>query len=64
MLAQRRVRKEDGSEIIAGLDREFDKIAIPAIILRPEIVSVGLDPEAAKERGEDGIVKEVPARGR
>ena len=34
------------AEIIAGLDREFDKVAIPAIIFtEPEIVSVGLIPK-------------------
>ena len=55
------------AEIIAGLDREFDKVAIPAIIFtEPEIVSVGLDPETAKARGEDVIVGKFPlaANGR
>lgn len=37
------------AEIIAGNKREFDKIAIPAIVFtEPEIVSVGLTPEEAE----------------
>ena len=42
------------AEIIAGHKREFDKVAIPAIVFtEPEIVSVGLTPEEAKERRGD-----------
>ena len=55
------------AEIIAGLEREFDKVAIPAIIFtEPEIVSVGLDPETAIQRGEEIIVGKFPlaANGR
>ena len=55
------------AELISGLDREFDKVAIPAIIFtEPEIVSVGLDPDTAKERGEDVIIGKFPlaANGR
>ena len=49
------------AELISGLDREFDKVAIPAIIFtEPEIVSVGLDPDTAKERGEDVIIGKFP----
>ena len=49
------------AEIISGLNREFDKIAIPAIVFtEPEIVSVGLMPDEAKERGEEIIVGKFP----
>ena len=49
------------AEIISGLNREFDKIAIPAIVFtEPEIVSVGLMPDEAKERGEEVIVGKFP----
>ena len=47
------------AEIISGLEREFDNVAIPAIVFtEPEIVSVGLNPESARERGEE-IITEV-----
>ena len=55
------------AEIIAGHKREFDKVAIPAIVFtEPEIVSVGLTPEEARERGEEIIVGKFPlaANGR
>lgn len=55
------------AEIISGLNREFDKVAIPAIVFtEPEIVSVGLLPDEAKERGEKIIVGKFPlaANGR
>ncbi|MFL2979468.1 MAG: dihydrolipoyl dehydrogenase [Candidatus Thalassarchaeaceae archaeon] len=55
------------AEIISGLDREFDKVAIPAIVFtEPEIVSVGLMPDEARERGEEIIVGKFPlaANGR
>tara|TARA_B100000686_G_scaffold354628_1_gene465979 strand:+ start:3217 stop:4653 length:1437 start_codon:yes stop_codon:yes gene_type:complete len=55
------------AEIIAGHKREFDKVAIPAIVFtEPEIVSVGLTPEEAQERGEEVIVGKFPlaANGR
>ena len=55
------------AEIIAGHNREFDKVAIPAIVFtEPEIVSVGLSPEEAKERGEEIIIGKFPlaANGR
>jgi dihydrolipoamide dehydrogenase len=49
------------AEIIAGHSREFDKVAIPAIVFtEPEIVSVGLSPDEAKERGEEVIVGKFP----
>ena len=42
------------AEIISGEKREFDKVAIPAIVFtEPEIVSVGMTPDEAKERGEE-----------
>ena len=55
------------AEIIAGHKREFDKVAIPEIVFtEPEIVSVGLTPEEAKESGEEIIVGKFPlaANGR
>ena len=55
------------AEIISGLDREFDKISIPAIVFtEPEVVSVGLLPEEAEERGESVIIGKFPlaANGR
>ncbi len=55
------------AEIIAGHEREFDKVAIPAIVFtEPEIISVGLTPDEAKERGEEVIVGKFPlaANGR
>ncbi|MEC7686508.1 MAG: dihydrolipoyl dehydrogenase [Candidatus Thermoplasmatota archaeon] len=49
------------AEIVAGQEREFDKVAIPAIVFtEPEIISVGLTPDEAKERGEDVIVGKFP----
>ena len=41
------------AEIIAGKNRDFDKVAIPAIVFtEPEIVSVGLSPDEARDLGE------------
>ena len=49
------------AEIIAGHEREFDKVAIPAIVFtEPEIISVGLTPHEAEERGEQIIVGKFP----
>jgi dihydrolipoamide dehydrogenase len=50
MLAHRAMAQgEMTAEIIAGEKRAFDKVAIPAICFTdPEIVAVGLSPEAAK----------------
>ena len=55
------------AEIISGEKREFDKVAIPAIVFtEPEIVSVGMTPDEAKERGEEIITGKFPlaANGR
>ncbi len=55
------------AEIIAGHNRSFDKVAIPAIVFtEPEIVSVGLSPDEAKDRGEEIITGKFPlaANGR
>ena len=55
------------AEIIAGENREFDKIAIPAIVFtEPEIVSVGLSPDEARDLGEEIITGKFPlaANGR
>ena len=50
------------AEIIAGHNRSFDKVAIPAIVFtEPEIVSVGLSPDEAKDRGEEVITGKFPA---
>ncbi|MDP7341221.1 MAG: dihydrolipoyl dehydrogenase [Candidatus Thalassarchaeum sp.] len=49
------------AEIIAGHKREFDKVAIPAIVFtEPEIITVGLTPDEAEERGEQVIVGKFP----
>jgi dihydrolipoamide dehydrogenase len=50
MLAHRAMAQgEMVAEIIAGQKRAFDKVAIPAITFTdPEVVSVGLSPEAAR----------------
>ena len=55
------------AEIIAGQNRSFDKVAIPAIVFtEPEIDSVGLSPDEAKDRGEEVITGKFPlaANGR
>jgi dihydrolipoamide dehydrogenase len=55
------------AEIIAGNNREFDKVAIPAIVFtEPEIVSVGLSPDEARNLGEEVITGKFPlaANGR
>ena len=55
------------AEIISGEKREFDKVAIPAIVFtEPEIVSVGMTPDEAKEKGEEVITGKFPlaANGR
>jgi dihydrolipoamide dehydrogenase len=53
MLAHRAMAQgEMVAEIIAGRKRAFDRVAIPAVTFTdPEVVSVGLSPEAAGERG-------------
>ena len=57
MLAHRAMAQgEMVAEIIAGHKRAFDKVAIPAITFTdPEVVSVGLSPQAARERGEIAV---------
>ena len=55
------------AEIIAGHKRTFDKVAMPAICYTdPEIVAVGLAPDAAKAAGAEVITSVVPfaANGR
>jgi len=56
MLAHRAIAQgEMVAEIIAGKEREWDKQVIPEICFTdPEIVSVGLSPEAAKEMAQKG----------
>tara|TARA_A100001037_G_scaffold1089_1_gene986 strand:- start:870 stop:2291 length:1422 start_codon:yes stop_codon:yes gene_type:complete len=68
MLAHRAsAQGEMVAEIIAGHKRIFDPVAIPAIVFtEPEIISVGLTPDEAKESGEDIITGKFPlaANGR
>ena len=53
-LPTKQVQREMVAEIISGLEREFDNVAIPAMVFtEPEIVSVGLNPESAREREGD-----------
>ena len=54
MLAHRAsAQGEMVAEIISGKKRAFDYVAIPAVTFTdPEVVSVGLSPEAARARGE------------
>ena len=55
------------AEIIAGHTRAYDPVAVPAIVFtEPEIVSVGLSPDQAKEAGHPVIVGKFPlaANGR
>ncbi|CAI8155193.1 MAG: Dihydrolipoyl dehydrogenase [Methanobacteriota archaeon] len=55
------------AEIIAGKDRMYDPVAVPAIVFtEPEIVSVGLSPDEAKEAGHPVITGKFPlaANGR
>ncbi|MGH8530015.1 MAG: dihydrolipoyl dehydrogenase [Nevskiales bacterium] len=55
------------AEIIAGIPRRFDPVAIPAVCFTdPEIVSVGLSPAAAKAKGHEVITGNFPfaANGR
>lgn len=55
------------AEIIAGKNRIYDPVAVPAIVFtEPEIVSVGLSPEQAKEAGHPIIIGKFPlaANGR
>lgn len=49
------------AEIIAGENRRWDKRAVPAICFTdPEVVSVGLSPDEAKEEGDDIITQMFP----
>ncbi|NWG53507.1 MAG: dihydrolipoyl dehydrogenase [Hydrogenophilaceae bacterium] len=55
------------AEIIAGRDRRFDQVSIPAVCFtEPEIITAGLSPDEAKAKGEDAIVASFPlaANGR
>jgi dihydrolipoamide dehydrogenase len=57
MLAHRAsAQGETVAEIISGKKRAFDRIAIPAVTFTdPEVVSVGLSPEAARAKGETRV---------
>jgi dihydrolipoamide dehydrogenase len=55
------------AEIIAGRRRIFDNVAIPAVCFTdPEIVTVGLSPEAARTAGREIVTAQFPfqANGR
>lgn len=68
MLAHRAMAQgEMVADIIAGENRVWDKIAIPAVCFTdPEIVSVGLSPDEAKAAGHDVVFGHFPfqANGR
>jgi dihydrolipoamide dehydrogenase len=68
MLAHRAsAQGEIAAEIIAGLKRRFDPVAIPAVCFTdPEIVSVGLNPAEAEAKGVRCVIGEFPlaANGR
>ncbi len=68
MLAHRAsAQGEMVAEIIAGHDRRFEPVAIPAVCFtEPEIVSVGLSPSEAEGRGFETVVGQFPyqANGR
>lgn len=68
MLAHRAMAQgEMVAEIIAGENRSWDKVSIPAICFTdPEIVSAGLSPDEAKAAGHDIITNNFPfsANGR
>jgi dihydrolipoamide dehydrogenase len=49
------------AEVIAGRPRVWDSVSVPAVVFTdPEIVSVGLDPSAARACGTDIIVGRFP----
>ncbi len=62
MLAHRAMAQgEMVAEIVAGRRRSWDKRAIPAVCFTdPELVSVGLSPDEAKDRGEAVVVGTFP----
>ena len=64
MLAHRAMAQgEMVAEIIAGHKRAFDNAAIPAIMFTdPEVVSVGLSPDAAREKCGETRVGVFPLR--
>ncbi len=64
MLAHRAMAQgETVAEVIAGMKRAFDHRAIPAICFTdPEVVAVGLSPEAAKAANGEVLVGLFPFR--
>jgi dihydrolipoamide dehydrogenase len=62
MLAHRAMAQgEMVAEIVAGLRRSWDKQAIPAVCFTdPELVSVGLSPDEAKDMGEAVVLGTFP----
>ena len=63
LLLAHKAQKEGGivAEIIAGKDKKMDYRVVPwAIFSSPEIASVGLTEEEAKENGIDTVVGEFP----
>ncbi len=62
LLAHKAMKEgETAAEVIAGLDRKMDYRVVPwAIFSEPEIASVGLTEEKAKEKGIEVITGEFP----
>ncbi len=62
LLAHKAMKEgETAAEVIAGLDRKMDYRVVPwAIFSEPEIASVGLTEEEAKEKGIEVITGEFP----
>ena len=64
MLAHRAMAQgEIVAELIAGKNRSFDKVCIPAVCFTdPEIVTAGLSPQAATEIGYDTKIGKFPLK--
>lgn len=62
MLAHRAIAQGRlAAEVIAGKRRAWDKVSVPAVVFTdPEIVSVGMNPEQAREAGIDTLEGRFP----
>lgn len=62
MLAHRAIAQgRIAAEVIAGKRRVWDKVCVPAVVFTdPEVVSVGLTPEQARENGIDVLEGRFP----
>jgi len=62
MLAHRAMAQgEVAAEVIAGRKRIFDPVSVPAVCFTdPEVVSVGLSPDAAKAAGHEVVTGNFP----